>query len=104
MLTADELAVVRSYVGSEPADVDLEDIHDRVLTVKAVVEEILRRRLADLLAAPASFTVPGGYSQSTAENIRSLSESLARVGTELGEDGVGPATARIIPPPARSAR
>lgn len=101
-LTLNELAVVRSYVGSEPPIDDLQETHERLGSVQGVVEEVLRRRLADLQAKPAQFSVAGEYSQSTAENIRSLKEMLDRVGAELGPGGTS--LARIIPPPPRRIR
>lgn len=78
--TADELAAIRSEIGDAepPTDSAIETIFDRLGTVGGVVYEITSKRLADLLASPASFTVTGEYSQSTEANIRAYSELLRK--------------------------
>lgn len=90
-LTDDELAWVRSEIGSAdpPSDADLHTIHDRVDDAALVVGEVLTTRLADLLSKPAQFTVPGEYGQDVSSNIAGLQEQLKRLGLGSGFDGSG---------------
>ena len=80
-LTTDERLWVRSQIGDSepPSDADLDTMHDRLDTPEAVVVEVLEKRLAEYEARPASFSVPGEYSQSTAANIEALRMRLRRV-------------------------
>lgn len=71
-LDANQLAVLRSRLGSNANEADLSARYDRLGDLVAVEHEVLSQRLADLLASPATFSVPGEYSQSTGENIRAL--------------------------------
>jgi hypothetical protein len=84
-LTPDELAAVRAEIGAvtPPTDADLDAIHDRLGSPVAVVREVLSKRLADRLAAPQSFSIPGDYSESW--NIDALQKQLAA----LGGSGMG---------------
>jgi len=76
-LTANDLAWVRTQIGDEspPTDPDLDDIFDRVGSAAGTATEVVRKRLADLLATPASFAVDG-YSQNTSANIKALQDLL----------------------------
>jgi hypothetical protein len=82
VLAADELAWVRSKVGTKtpPTDSDLHAIHDRVGTKEEVVREVLDTRLADLRNQPAQFSVPGEYSQDVSTNISETRQALKDVG------------------------
>lgn len=86
-LTTDELATIRAEIGdaTPPTDVTLDAIFVRVESVAGVVREVLSKRLADLLARPTSFTIPGDYSESRAGQIEALQKKLAA----LGGSGVG---------------
>jgi hypothetical protein len=93
MLTSDEIHTVRSWIGDKtpPTDIDLDPINTRTGSVRGVIREVLRKRLATMTAKPSQFAVAGDYSQTTAENIRSLERQLAQL--ELYTDGmvyVGP--------------
>lgn len=71
-LTVDEIAYLKSRLGS---GIDLVDLAERVLrlpSLDAVVVEVLDQRVADLLAKPASFSVSGEYSQDQSSNIKAL--------------------------------
>lgn len=86
-LAPDDLAWVRSNIGDDtpPEDGDLDAIYDRVGTVAGVAAEVLRKRLADLLAGPASFSVDG-YSQNVGANINALMKQLAELDELAGTD------------------
>lgn len=75
-LTSDELAVVRSWVGAEVTDAELNARYLRLGTITATVEEQLRYDLAVLMAQPARVTLPSGLSVSTADNIKAHQERL----------------------------
>jgi hypothetical protein len=80
---ADELAVVRSHVGSTvpPSDDDLRVIYDRVGSPEATALEVLRGRLADMLnpANPARFTADGDYTSDHAANIKGLTVKITEL-------------------------
>lgn len=80
-LSEAELADIRMEVGatSPPTDDDLEEIYDRRLSVKDTILEVLTKRLADYLANPAQFIVPGEYGQNVAANIDALEKQIERV-------------------------
>ena len=80
-LAPDELALVRAEIGDAepPDDTDLDAIHERRGGLVGVVREVWAKRLADLLALPASFSVAGEYSQSTAANIDAITKRLAQL-------------------------
>jgi hypothetical protein len=81
VLTSNEIATIRSWIGDKtpPTDVDLDPIHARTGSLRGVVVEVLRKRLATMSAKPSQFAVAGDYSQTTAENIRSLERQLAQL-------------------------
>ena len=75
-----ELAEVRTWVPWETDDAVLDDAADRLdNSLWRVIQERLRIRLMTLASSPVSFSIPGDYSQNTAENIRLLNEKLAEV-------------------------
>ena len=86
MLTSDQIQTIRSWIGDKtpPTDVDLDPIRTRTGSLKGVVIDVLRKRLATMSAKPSQFAVAGDYSQTTAENIRSLERQLA--GLDLYSD------------------
>lgn len=79
-LSDDDLTYIRSAIGAAapPTDDDLYDAFDRLDSSDAVIAEVLRARLANLLTQPASFSLSGVYSQSNSETIRALTERLAQ--------------------------
>lgn len=87
-LAPDELAQVRDWVGgaTPPTDPDLDAIHDRVGGTAGVVRSVWAGRLAALLSDPASFSIGGEYSQSTAANIKAIQELLGQL-SALPDDG-----------------
>lgn len=97
VLTADELDALRDEVGSVPADDVLQAKHQRIgLGWRDVAVAVLKRRLIDMLANPASFSVAGEYGQSTGANIAALerkiklleADAAAANGTGDGSTGV----------------
>lgn len=78
MLSDNDRATVRAEVGDDPDDETLDEIYGRVGTVGGVIYEVLTRRLADYMANPAQFAVPGKYSQNVQANIQALQAQVAR--------------------------
>ena len=75
-LTTEQLSVVRSWVGSTPTDVVLNERYTRLLSLDAVVRESLRTQLSGLLAQPGNITLPSGLSITTQANITSLQSMI----------------------------
>lgn len=114
-LSSTQRADVRTWVSDvvPPTDDDLDEIHGRRGTLKLVVWEVLRKRLATLQAGPAQFAVAGDYSQTTAANITSLEKLLKEldgVDDDLvpipgyGDETVTPAEQVIVSPLQRHGR
>jgi hypothetical protein len=78
-LSAGDLSVVRSHVGSTspPTDADLHAAYDRLGSPEAVALEVLRGRLADMLANPTKFTADGDFTESYEANIKALQAQIA---------------------------
>lgn len=96
-LSADQLKVVRSRVGDNPTDEELNERYDRLGTVDEVIRETLEYRLANLLDRPDSFTVPGEYSESRGGQIKALQDAIA-------EAGGGNSTVEVLSPPCPDPR
>lgn len=97
-MTEEELALIRDIIGdtTPPTDADLEDYYEQLDgDVYGVARKVLKRRLANLTAAPSSFSVPGEYSQSTTANIATLERQLADLG---GSGTAGGNTVRFVQP------
>jgi hypothetical protein len=77
-LSAGALAVVRSHVGSivPPSDADLHAVYDRLGSPEATALEVLRGRLADMLANPTKFSADGDFSESYEANIKALQAQI----------------------------
>lgn len=88
-LTTDQTAFFRRKLGT---GVDLTDIETRLTRLEgdafAVVVEVLEERLSTLISSPASFVVPGEYSQDTRDNIKATQAALYEARSDLlaGED------------------
>lgn len=87
-LTPDQLSIVRAEIGDAvpPEDGDLDDLHEQYGGLVGIVRHIWKHRLADLLADPASFTVPGEYGQNTTENIKAIQKRLFELAS-YADDG-----------------
>lgn len=90
MLEPEDLVWVRNQIGdtTPPTDADLHGRYDIVGDRVLVVKEVLDRRLANLLSDPASFSVPGEYSQDVRDNIAALKAKLSELGGSSGVGGV----------------
>lgn len=79
-LTADQRFSVREEIGDTipPSDAELDAIYERKGGLVGVVRAVWTRRLANFLANPATFTIPGDYAQSTGANMAELRKRLAR--------------------------
>lgn len=86
-LSTSEMLVVRSWVGTTPTDVQLNERFDRLGTVEDTVEETLRAQLSELLGQPASLSLPSGLSVNYGENIRSIKEKLSDIKKVIGGSG-----------------
>lgn len=99
-LSADQIAKVRSWVGDEPNNTELQRIFARTNSADELVREVLRGRLVALTQEPASLSVPG-LSISNGQNIISLEGLLKRFenegGTGLDTDSVtGIRSSRLV--------
>lgn len=76
--TTEELAEVRTWVvWDPPTDAELNERHDALGGMYAVVVWYLRLKYSQLLAEPASYAISGEYSQSTGANIEAFAARLA---------------------------
>lgn len=88
------LAWLRTQVGDQPDDAALQEIYGRHVAggqadpAAATAREVLGRRLADFIAAPASLSVAGEITRGTGANIAALQRQLGDLG-ERGSDDVG---------------
>jgi hypothetical protein len=98
-LTAQDLAYLQSELGTDVDQADLQARYDRLGSVVAVAAEVVKQRLATLIASPSSFTLPGVYSESNDSNIRALQQQQARLdGTRVEEllVAAGPAPTKLV--------
>lgn len=86
VLTDDDIAAIKSWVGSDWSESDIEDRFDRLENTDDVVLEILNTQIADLAAQPSSFSVPG-LSVTQGQNMITLSETLKRFRANGGLSG-----------------
>lgn len=76
-------ATIRSHVGSEPSDADLNEAAFRLDSVEAVALEVLRGRLADMRGRAAKFTADGDYSEDWSANLTSLDRQVTTLETSV---------------------
>lgn len=82
-LTEPELALARVELGTAMDEDDLQERYNRLDSdLSAAIAEVLRQRLADLIAAPASFNTPD-YGQTTTENIKVLQAQIDKLDAGL---------------------
>lgn len=96
-MTATDLDLVRDWVGSQPDDTTVTatlarfDGDTQAPTRAALV--ILRRRLADLEAAPSSMSIAGDVSWSTTvDQAQGIRAKIARLEVILGETSTSSTT------------
>lgn len=101
-----QLAYLRSRLGrtvdedTNPEVVDaLQVRYDRLLSVQAVVLEVLREQLANLLmGGPLQFSIPGDYSQDASNNVALLQQAITMAANEA-QDEAGAAVLHAVPAP-----
>lgn len=102
-LTDDQTLYLRDHLGDAVDLADAQLRYDRLGELDAVVVEVLQRRIANLVATPAQFSVAGEYSQNTAENLKALQAKLADFAPGATTSG-GMSVVRVVAPAARPAR
>lgn len=100
-LSSNELEVVRSWVGNEPTDGDLNARYDRLGTAALTIDEVLRYQLAVLLEQPASLSTPDGLSVSVGENMRVLQDRLKTFRLTVAGASGAPGVSRLYRPEER---
>jgi hypothetical protein len=98
-MTADQLAVLRSHIGSAdpPSDVTLNASFDRLGSVEAVALEVLRGRLADMTSGPGQLSVAGHVSYDSRKSIDALAGKIADLETgETTDDNVIPGVLGVV--------
>ena len=89
------LAWLRAELGAATDLADLNTRYDRLGTARAVAIEVVRERLAALLAQPSSVTVSSVVGVSYTENIKAYERQLERL--ENGEPPAPDAPASSAP-------
>ncbi len=92
-LTADDLAVIRSWcgtsVGTPDGDVfgatDLTARMDRLADPLAVSLEVLRQVRADFLRDPSKLTLVGDYTEDTTVNLEWLDRQIGQLEAATGD-------------------
>lgn len=82
-MDAGVLAWLRAQLGTATDQTDLEDRYTRLGSARAVALEVLRERLANMLANPSSVNVSSVVAVSYTENIKALERKIAEL--ESGE-------------------
>lgn len=84
-LSAVDLAWIRDEIGdaTPPTDNDLQTSYDELGTREYVALRVLKRRRADLLQDPASFSISGVLSKDASANLRALDEQIKPLQTAV---------------------
>jgi hypothetical protein len=99
-LSEGSLAKVRTWVGTEaPTDLELQAIYatDGFGTPKAVVEGVLRQRLADFLAEHAQLSAAGVITLGSQANIVGLQKELELLAAQPDNLGWDDETGELTP-------
>jgi len=105
-ITDAQYAAMRTWVGTEPTDDELQDRYDRLGNFDKVVLEALEYKLALLSEQPASLTVPG-LSISVGQNMTMLEAAIKRfrssggLGLDTESAGLGFSVVQITRPDYR---
>ena len=89
---ATDLPAIRAHIGTTapPSDQDLAQSFARLGSVEAVALEVVRGRLADMLARPAELSVDGDYSEKWTRTIELLTAKEAELAAVVARaDGSG---------------
>ena len=95
-LTEIQLVLLHDQLGTDADEIEMQERYDRNNDVNQVMLEMLQRRLADMVAAPACFSVSGEYTQSTGANIDAITAKISQIGSSLGVIASG--RVRIVRP------
>jgi hypothetical protein len=89
-LTEADLAYLHSELGSDLAgEDDWQDRYDRLGSLVAVADEVVRGRLADLLADGPGISIPGVFTeQGKADFIKALQAQSARLTGLLAAEAI----------------
>jgi hypothetical protein len=82
-LLADDITVMRQWIGSEPVDATLQTYYDIYDNHDQVVLHVLRERLAELSIDLGSVTVPG-VSVSHSTDLQALQDLIKKFQNEGG--------------------
>lgn len=83
VLTAADLAFLAAELGLPLDETDVQTRYDRLGTVTGTALEVVRERLATMLAKSASVTLTGVMSRDNSTNIRALQEQVGRLTVAL---------------------
>jgi hypothetical protein len=100
-LTPEQVAYFKSQLGSTIDQVDLEERLLRLGTQEQAAAEAIEQMIADLLAKPASFSVPGEYSEDRSANIKALTEKAGEIRDRLP---LGDQVVKVVNPVQRFGR
>lgn len=95
MSDEDDIEAVRDWVGATPDDGTIVGVVARAGSPHAAALSILRRRRADILAAPAVLSEDGGLSRTWTENLSALAAQISRLEGIVGEAAAGPTGAAV---------
>lgn len=101
-LSADQLRVIRTWVGDEPTEAYLNELYTQFALCDEVVRASIRRKIALLTEQPSSISLPGGLSISNGQQLISLQQTMRDFnnagGTGLDEDTTvgGIQTAKLV--------
>lgn len=87
-MAVDDLTWMREWLGSGPADADLQarlDAYEGVRTLAAI--SLLRQRRADMLADPLSYSIRGDVTVNAQANMKALDDLIAQLEAQAVEDG-----------------
>lgn len=100
-LTTEQVAYFRSQLGSTIDVVDLEERLLRLGTQEQAVVEAMDQMIADQLAKPLNFTVPGEYGEDRSNNLKLLAAQADSLRTRLP---LGDEIVRVVNPVQRFSR
>lgn len=82
-LTADEIAQIRRWVGTQPSDADLQVVHHRHQDPDSTALEILETRYAEMLNDPVQHSLAGEVSENWSKNIDSVRKLIDRLEAKI---------------------
>lgn len=89
--TQADIDAIRDEIGTDepPTDAELFELYDSMGSSTAVVYKVLKRRLANLLAGPAQYSISGTYSENNTATIEALRVKMAALEGTLGIEADG---------------